>query len=307
MILVIMNPSSGQGDAEERRQKVEAFLEERGLDYEIRETKGEGDALNWARETTADLVIACGGDGTIMEAMSGLIEGEHDTPLAQVPAGTANLLARSIGIPTEIEDALELAVSGVCVTFDVGHLPEHERYFAIVAGAGWDARMIEDAPREVKDKLGFFAYLLSGIKHLFTLRRSRVTLKVDGKEHRFRAHTVMLVNIGELAGTNLKIGNINPHDGKLDMAVAAPDKFTGILRLIYRLARNDLKSYRDFKLFSAKEISVEAIPPLELQIDGEVIGETPFRARVVPEGAKLIVPPDYAEEKKLTPFEGAQA
>ena len=298
-VLVIINPASGQGDQGELRKKVEARLEEDGLPFEARETQGEGDALEWAQTTDADLVIVSGGDGTVMETMSGLIKNERDIPLAQLPGGTANLLARALGIPIEAEKALDVALEGVAVPLDVGYLPERDRYFAIVAGAGWDARMIEDAPREIKNRLGFFAYIVSGVKHLFTLHRSDVTLSVDGTEHHFRAHTVMLINVGEIAGTDIKMGDSNPHDGKLDLAIVTPNTLSGIARLVFRLATGQLENYRDLRTFSAERVRVTADPPLEVQIDGETLGETPFEAEVVPSGALLVVPRDYAIEKGL--------
>lgn len=296
-VLVIINPASGQGDQGALRKQVEARLEKGNLPFEVRETQGEGDALEWAQTTKADLVIVSGGDGTVMETMSGLIKNERDIPLAQLPGGTANLLARALGIPIETDAALELALNGVAVPLDVGYLPERDRYFAIVAGAGWDARMIEDAPREIKDRLGFLAYIISGVKHLFTLSRSDVTLEIDGTEHQFRAHTVMLINVGEIAGTDIKMGDSNPHDGKLDLAIVTPNTLGGILRLAFRLVTGQLENYRDLRTFSAERVRVTADPPLEVQIDGETLGETPFEAEVVPSGALLVVPQSYATEK----------
>ena len=296
-VLVIINPVSGQGDQTKLREKVEARLQAENVSYEVRETQEAGDALEWAKATQADLVIVSGGDGTVMETMSGLIENERDVPLAQLPGGTANLLARALGVPIETDAALELALNGVSVPLDVGYLPERERYFAIVAGAGWDARMIEDAPREIKNRLGFLAYIVSGVRHLFTLSRSDVTLEVDGVEHHFRAHTVMLINVGEIADTNIKMSNSNPHDGKLDLAIVVPNTLGGILRLVFRLITGNFENYQDLQTFSAEKVRVSASPPLEVQLDGETLGHTPFSAHVVPGGARLVVPEDYAREK----------
>ena len=300
-ILVIMNPVSGQKDHEKVRADVEAFLDEAGVQYEIRETEGEGDALKWAQETDADLVIAAGGDGTIMEAMSGLIKSERRVPLAQLPLGTANLLARALGVPIGTEDALEVALNGVAVPMDVGYLPEKDKYFSLVAGAGWDASLIEDATRDIKNRLGFFAYIVTGVRNLFKLHRSRITVQIDGEPKRFKAHTVMLVNVGEILGTGFQLAeNVSPHDGKLNLAVASPESFWDILRLVFRLATKQFANYRDLQYFDAEHIRVEAEPPLKLEIDGEPIGETPFEAKVVPAGAVLIVPQKYADAKELT-------
>ena len=299
--LVIMNPVSGQKDHDTLRGQVETYLETAGIAFEVRETEGEGDAKTWAEQADTDLVLVYGGDGTVMETMTGLINNERDIPLAQLPGGTANLLARALGIPVDIEEALEVALNGVVVPLDVGYLPEKDLYFSLVAGAGWDASLIEDASREIKNRLGFFAYVVTGVKNLYNLKRSRITLDIDGETHRFRAHTVMLVNVGEILGTGFALGkDMNPHDGKLNLAVASPNSFGGILKLVFRLATKRFENYRDLQYFSGCEVRVEADPPLKLELDGEAVGETPFSARVVPGGALLVVPREYAEAKKLT-------
>ena len=300
-VLVIMNPVSGQKDHDRLRKKIEAFLEAAGVAYEVRETKGEGDAKTWAEAADEDLVLVYGGDGTVMETMSGLIRNPRSIPLAQLPGGTANLLARALGIPVDIEKALEVALGGVVVPLDVGYLPEKDLYFSLVAGAGWDASLIEDASREIKNRLGFFAYVLTGIKNLYNLKRSTITLELDGERHQFRAHTIMLVNVGEILGTGFQLGkDMSPHDGKLNLAIASPNSPIGILKLFYRLATKRFENYRDLQYFSGREVRVEATPPLKLELDGEPVGETPFSAHVVPGGALLVVPTKYAEAKELT-------
>ena len=298
-MLVIMNPVSGQVDHSERRQAVEAFLEARGVRFEVLETQEAGDARRWAMNAAqVDLVIASGGDGTIMEVMSGLIKNEHDIPLAQLPSGTANLLARALGVPIVLEEALELALNGVTVPLDVGYLPEKDLYFSLVAGAGWDANLIQDASREVKNRLGFLAYVVTGIKNLFQLKRSRIRLSLDGETKTFKAHTVLLINIGEILGTEFQLGEgMDPHDGRLNLAVASPSSLGGILKLVLRLIFKRFDSYRDLQYFTAEHVRVEATPPLQIEIDGEPIGETPFEAQVVPGGALLVVPQAYADIK----------
>lgn len=301
-ILVILNPVSGQGKYDAIKPAIEKRLRDAGVDYVLRETGGEGDAMCWAKEAAGyDLVLVGGGDGTVMEAMSGCVKADHGIPLAQLPLGTANLLLRALGIPAKLEEALSLALGeGVVVSMDVGFLPDHDRYFALVAGSGWDAQLIADADRELKNRLGFFAYVLTGVKNLFHLRNSRIRLVIDGRELRFRAHTVEVINIGEIYGTGIKIGeNLSPHDGRLDLAVLATHRLGGIFKLLWRILTGRFGDGSSLRYFTGQEIAVEAIPPLKLQIDGEAVGETPYRATVVPGGAILVVPREYAEAKAL--------
>ncbi len=310
-LLVILNPVAGQGDFSTTRSRIEQHFQDAGCSIEIRETEGEGDALTWAREATGfDFIVVGGGDGTVMEAMTGMIKNPSPVPLAQIPLGTANLLTRAFAIPGEIDQALELITGdtdgdseAVIVKIDVGHLRDHDRYFAIVAGAGWDANLIADASREMKNRLGFLAYVVTGIKHLFGLRTSRIEIDVDGEIHRGRANSVMVINVGEIHGTGIAIGeNVSPHDGKLDLAIASPRSLLELLRILWRLVTRRFGNSGELRYFSASRIRVQARPPMKLEIDGDVIGETPFDVEVVPDGARLLVTREYAEAKGI-PFD----
>ncbi|WP_026369976.1 diacylglycerol/lipid kinase family protein [Kallotenue papyrolyticum] len=295
--LVIINPVSGRHDPAETQQMLEDRLAAEGLAYEVRATRAAGDALRWAQAAADegfDLVIASGGDGTIMEAMSGLIKAGATIPLAQIPVGTANLLARALGISSDPAEAIEVIFSGKQVRLDVGYLPDEDRYFALVAGAGYDAQLIGDASRELKNRLGFAAYVLTGIKNLFKLRRSRVELEIDGRRRRFRAHTVMVANIGTLGAGALALGpNIHPHDGKLDLIVISSASLAGALRILWQLLTGRFEGNANLRYFSASRVRITARPPLPTQLDGEELGTTPLAAEAVPDGALLLVPQTY--------------
>jgi diacylglycerol kinase (ATP) len=296
-VLIILNPSSGQHEADATRDLLERRLRSAGVTYETRVTQGAGDAMRWAEAAAGeefDLVVAAGGDGTVMEAMSGLIRSKAEVPLAQIPVGTANLLARALEIPAEVEDAVETIFSGRTERLDVGYLPKQDRYFALVAGCGYDARLIADATRELKDKLGFGAYLITGTKNLFRLRRAHIELTVDGQRRLFRANTVMIVNIGQLGDASIQLGaNIHPHDGKLDVIVATSASVLGALRILFRILTGRFEGHSDLHYLSVERVSITAKPPLPTQVDGEALGTTPLEAHAVPRGALLLVPEDY--------------
>lgn len=301
-VLVIINPASGRHDAAETRQMIEERCTREQAAYEIRETQDAGDALKWAQEADGegfDLVLVAGGDGTIMEAMSGLIKDGSQIPLAQIPLGTANLLARAIQVPTDSEQALELAFAGKAERFDVGYLPNEDRYFALVAGAGYDARLIADASRELKNALGFAAYIVTGVKNLFTLRPARITLEIDGKPRRLRAHTIMVVNVGQIDSVGIALGpNIQPHDGKLDLVIVSSATVWGALRIAFQILTRRFSGNSNLQYFSASRVKITTQPPLPTQIDGEELGTTPLYVEAVPQGALLIVPQDYQAIKE---------
>lgn len=301
-ILIILNPAAGQDDPGKMKSAIRDYFDGKQSNFEIRETKGAGDALEWAKTAEGfDLVIVAGGDGTVMEAMSGMIENPEPLPLAQLALGTANLLTRALAIPIELEAALDLATKdGVVVKMDVGYLESHDRYFAIVAGAGWDADLIHDASREMKDRLGFFAYVISGIKNLFHRKTSRIEIEIDGKSRTFWAQSVMLLNVGEIHGTGIAVGDgVSPHDGKLNLAVASARGLGGILKLLWRFATKSFDDSEELRYITADSFSIKATPPMRLEIDGEVIGSTPLVATAVPNAVRLVVAREYAESKSL--------
>jgi diacylglycerol kinase (ATP) len=302
--LVIMNPVAGQHNPGDTRALIEQRFARDQLRCEIRETQEAGDALRWAQQAAEDgfdLVVVSGGDGTVMEAMSGLIKSGSPIPLAQLPAGTANLLARALSIPTDQAEALEIVFSGKPVQLDVGYLPREDRYFALVVGAGYDARLIGDASRELKNVLGFAAYVVTGIKNLFKLRPARIELEIDGQRLRLRAHTVLIINVGGIDDANIALGpNIHPHDGKLDVMIVSSASLLGALRIIVRVLTRHFADTQGLRYMSASRISLRASPALPTQIDGEQLGTTPLEVEAVPEGALLIVPQTYTAANELS-------
>lgn len=302
--LIIVNPVSGRHDPAETRRMLEERFQRENVPFEIRETQAEGDALQWAQQAAADgfdLVVVSGGDGTIMEAMSGLIKAGSRIPLAQVPVGTANLLARALLIPTNQAQAIDTIFAGKAERLDVGYLPDEDRYFALIAGAGYDARLIGDASRELKNVLGFAAYVYTGIKNLFNLRRARIDLEIDGKRKRIRAHTVMVVNVGQIGDGAITIGpNIHPHDGKLDLMIISSASIPGALRILFQILTRQFNGNAGLIYMSAQKVRITSRPPLPTQIDGEQLGTTPLYAEAVPKGALLLVPQAYEPVSETT-------
>ncbi len=299
-VLVIINPVSGQQDPDETTRMIETRAERAGTHVEIRRTEEEGDAERWARgaaDEGFELVLTSGGDGTVVEAMSGLIRDENRIALAQLPSGTASQIALALDVPDDMEGALELLFDTPAkeVDLDVGYLPRQDRYFALITGAGFDAQVINESPRELKRRFGFLAYVFTGVREIFRLKRSTITLELDGKSRRVRAHTAMIVNIGRIDNANVSIGpDIWHHDGVLNVMVVGSKGLRDNLRLAWRLFRRDYANSRDLRYYSAeKKVVITARPPLPTQIDGDSLGETPLEVVVVPNGVRVLVPEAY--------------
>jgi hypothetical protein len=195
---VIINPATA--DVPDLREPVEQTLAAAGCSTPLwLETTPEDPGPGMAEAAVAagvQLVMICGGDGTVMACLGALAG--TDVPVAVVPLGTGNLLARNLGVPTRLADALAVAVNGVDRRIDLGRVGDQP--FAVMAGIGFDAAMMADATEDMKRFAGWPAYVASALRHLRDpVMRVRLCID-DGPPLRRRARTVLVGNVGRLQG-----------------------------------------------------------------------------------------------------------
>ncbi|MCU1676818.1 MAG: hypothetical protein JWM93_1576 [Frankiales bacterium] len=297
-VVVVFNPVSGLNPKEVRAALTEAGLTDLTWVETTKEDPGT-DAAAAAVEEGASLVVACGGDGTVMACVSGVAG--SDVPLAVIPAGTGNLLARNFAIELTLGGAARIAANGVRRPIDVGILGGEK--FAVMAGIGFDAQMLRDAPRDLKDKVGWLAYVISGVQ---TARNSPVAhfeMLLDGKRTvRRRGRGVLVGNVGELqAGLPVLAGAV-PDDGVFEiglLAAQSPLEWVGLLaRLVLRRTPRD----QQLEVFTAAHVEITADRELPMQLDGDVRPSTrTFTAEILPKSLLLCVPADEAASAEDQP------
>lgn len=254
------------------KHRVEVFMGRGGWDQPLwLETTKEDPGIGMCRRAVDEgctVVFVCGGDGTVMAAATALAGG--DVPMAILPAGTGNLLARNLGLPLDDEDAaLRIGVGGATRAIDVGAIDD--RRFVVIAGLGFDAAIMRDAPERLKKVVGWPAYLVSASKHLRD-RGIRVTIRVDDAEpiHR-RVRTVVVGNVGKLQGGISLIPDAKPDDGVLDVVLIAPRHAIDWLRVVGRVVRRANVPDRKMERFRGKHVVIEASRPQPRQLDGDLI------------------------------------
>lgn len=243
---------------------------------------GEGQAAA-AVAARVDLVLASGGDGTVTACASGVAG--SGIPLALLPAGTGNLLARNIGLPLELDDALQVALTGTDRRLDSG--TANGRPFVVMAGLGFDAKMMDSTSEVLKKKLGWAAYGVSALRHLHD-RPVRVTLRADGGPPlRRRASGVVVGNVGWLQGGVPLLPDAEPDDGLLDVLVLAPRGWLGWLALVADVLLRRRASGRMAR-FAFRELRIGLGRQQLWELDGEVIGHTRELQVTVQAGALLL-------------------
>ena len=254
---------------------------------------GEGVTAQ-ALDHGVDLVLAAGGDGTIRAVASALAG--SGVPLAILPIGTGNLLVRNLNFPTDLDDALDAVWSATDWALDLGYLhgdrPDDGEHFAVMAGMGFDAEMMKDAPEGLKRTLGWLSYVVSGARHL-TDRGFDVALRVDdGQWVRRRARGVLVGNVGQLQGGLELLPDAAPDDGYLDVAVLAPRGLRDWAVLAWQVIRRrqDRAGHR-LETFRGQRISVRSRHAQHRQLDGDVIDPANhLEAEVRPGALTLRVP-----------------
>jgi YegS/Rv2252/BmrU family lipid kinase len=267
----VVNPTKVSSPAA-LRQRAETFMSRAGWEPPLwLETTEDDPGVGMCKQAVEEgctVVFVCGGDGTVMAAATAL--SGTDVPMAILPLGTGNLLARNLDLPLDDEPAaLRIGVHGATREIDVGAI-EGKR-FVVMAGLGFDAAIMRDAPEKLKKTVGWPAYIVSGAKHMRG-RRISVTITIDGGEPIERhVRTVLVGNVGKLQGGLLLLPNARPDDGVLDIAVLAPRNALDWARLTGRVLRRKDVPDRRMERFQGKHVVIEASRPQPRQLDGDLI------------------------------------
>jgi diacylglycerol kinase family enzyme len=269
---VVVNPTKHDGTGEHRDQIRAAMSAAGWADPLWLETTAEEAGQSQARQAVAagvDLVLASGGDGTVMACADGLAG--SGVPLAVIAAGTGNLLARNLSLPLDLDGALAVALTGTDRELDVG--TANGTPFVVMAGLGIDAKMLDSASEPLKKKLGWAAYAISLLRHLRD-RPMRVSLVADGgPRQRLRASGVIVGNVGFLQGGMPLLPDALPDDGKLDAVVLTAGGWASWLAVAgHVLTRRRGPGPVTRVTFCDLRLNTDREQPW--QLDGEVMGRT---------------------------------
>ena len=181
-LLLLVNPNAGTRQARRFLPEMISVFNRAGWLSSVYITEKRGDAVDFTRACAgdADLVVACGGDGTLNEVITGLQLSGHKTPLGYIPCGSTNDFASGLGLPTAPLTACEAIVSGRPRTLDVG-LFAPDRYFSYTASFGAFTSVSWSTPQNVKNVLGHAAYILEGIRSLADIRPIHMRITADGQ------------------------------------------------------------------------------------------------------------------------------
>jgi YegS/Rv2252/BmrU family lipid kinase len=286
-VLLIVNP--GARRAATKCEEAKRALLAEGADVRVFFTDAPGHATELARDlgASADIVFTLGGDGTAMEVITALAD--RGPPVAVLPGGTGNILARSLGTPLRVAQAARALLHGEEARLDLGRLADG-RHFVIGVGVGLDEAMIAGASPLMKKRVGFWAYVWSAIKAGLRLDSFAVRLTVDGTLYERRASSVLIANLGSVLGGVIRLGdNILYDDGVLHACVYSPANMWDALRIFARMLRGTVQSDPRAFYVAGKHFRLETIPQRRAQADGELLDMTPLEITTRPRAARVLI------------------
>jgi diacylglycerol kinase (ATP) len=255
--------------------------------YEVKKSRKAPKYARRARAHGADVIFVWGGDGTVQRCIDAVAG--TDAVLAILPAGTANLLAANLDIPADLTEAVQVGLHGDRRRLDTGSL--NGEHFAVMAGAGFDARMIKEADRGMKDRVGRAAYLYAGVRNL-SARRVNAVIEADGRRFfKGRLSCVLVGNVGKLLGGVEAFPGAQPDDGLLELGVVTAKNPAEWARTLGRVALGEAGKSPFVEVVQGRKFRIRLDRRLPCELDG---GARPaagkMRIKVHPSSITICVP-----------------
>ena len=269
-LLLIVNPVSGTKKAGKSLADIIGVFNQAGYDTRVFITNQQGDAAKAAKEygQGKDLIVCCGGDGTLNETVTGLIQGELDIPIGYIPAGSTNDFGGSLGLPGDVVEAAKRIARGREHNYDIGSFGD--RYFAYVASFGAFTQTSYSTSQDAKNALGHFAYILQGIQDLPRIRKEHIRMELDGEVVEGDYLFGSISNSTRIGGViSLSPDVVDLSDGKLDVLLVKEPKDIQQLYECDVALRTGQYNCGMITFRSASRIKITADPDMFWTLDGE--------------------------------------
>jgi diacylglycerol kinase (ATP) len=298
-ICIIFNPSA-RG---EKAKKFRDYLDQMRGDWALKPTTGPGAARELAANAVREgfeTIIAAGGDGTLNEVLNGIGDapnGFQSARLGVLPLGTINVFARELRLPLDIKKVWPLlngsSGAGAELKLDLGcaefqnNSKVERRYFAQLAGAGFDARSVELVNWEMKKKVGPAAYVLAGLQAL-SGKQPQITICCNGER---QTGELILIGNGKFYGGNFPVFHKSDlQDGVLDAVVFPKVNWQSLPGHVFNFVRGGLFKDGGSIYLQGKEFTLAADERASLQLEGEVVGELPAKISILPRTLRVVAP-----------------
>lgn len=285
--MFIVNPISGTRGKENIIEYIEQHLDKEKYNPFVIKTQYRGHANKLAKEYAKkgfQIVVAVGGDGTINEVASALVN--KNTVLGIIPAGSGNGFSRHLGIPVDKREAFNNIISNKVKKIDVGRI--NGKYFFCTCGTGFDAH-VGKVFDEIEGR-GFLNYLKAALHEFFSYKPKKYKLKIDGVKYKEKAFLVTFANAGQYGNNAYISPKAEINDGLLDICIVHPFPKASSLILGLRLFNRTMHRSRYMKVVKGKKIKIYRKKKTIMHLDGEpVTFKNDIKIKLIPKGLKVLV------------------
>jgi len=296
--LIILNPVAGLVNAQVISRIIEGSFHLAGWTTRIHLTTPDEDYLSLVENEIKqglDVVVAAGGDGTIASVAAALAN--SPIPLGIIPIGTWNAIGRHFRISLTPLRAIA-TITGKHKICRMDLMKIGNRVHAMNLGVGISSSMVASTRRGDKRRFGNLAYFSHLVRQVFGLEMNKYVLEADGKIYRGKASEIFVANYG-VVGLNLieSLLNIHPDDGKVDVLILKTRTILDVPSMVWNVLIRRKKKIPKFQQIPAvSKVAIKTNPPVPVQADGEILGDTPISVSVLPRSVKVIVPSIYPDK-----------
>lgn len=308
---IIINPNSGKRRGKRDWPEIASLLEKQGISFEFIFTAKRLDALIFAKQAAENgfrNIIVTGGDGTLNEAVNGIMlqrsVPSHEISIAMIPVGTGNDWGRMYQCPSDYKECVKMIAQGHTVLQDAGKVQFvlageiQERYFMNVAGIGCDAVVVRDTnSRKDRGSSGRIAYMLSLARSIFKFSSQKAVVAADGNTVFNGALYSANFGICRYSGGGMmQVPKAIPDDGLFDITIIGDVGKLKIVRNTARLYDGSFTAMKEVSTFRCAAATVHSNDGLLLEADGEMLGTAPIEFSILPRALRFVIPEKIKEK-----------
>ncbi len=292
-VKIIINPSSGRQLVERKIDYLSKLLLDDGYIVGKYFTEEKDDAKNETIKTCTedwDMIVACGGDGTVNEVVTGIALSENKLPIAILASGTVNDFANHMNIPRNIDDFFDMIKREELVEVDLGKV--NEDYFVNVAAAGLFANVGYLVNTEMKAILGRMAYYFEGVRELTTENLEPIRLSFESDEYTEVTDTLLFLisNSSSIGGFKKLAPHADVLDGMLDVLIIKKSNVSDLANIFFNVLKGDHINHSNVKYFKTKKLIVKSDKEeIVIDVDGEYGGKLPATFSVMSKGFTIFI------------------
>ncbi len=295
-VKLIINPSSGRQTIDSKVDYLCKLLLDDGYTVGKFYTAKKDDAKNETIKTCSqgnwDLIVVCGGDGTVNEVVTGIVKSDNKLPIAILSSGTVNDFANYMNLSNKIPEFFEMIKKEYIIDIDVGKI--NDKYFINVAAGGLLTDIGYQVPPEAKAILGRMAYYFEGLRALILQGIEPIHMSFESKEYTQEEDVLlfMVSNSSSIGGFRNLAPDANVVDGLLDVLIIKDSDIAELANIFFNVLKGDHINHPNVVYFKTDKILIKAKENMVIDIDGEEGGILPANFEVIPKGLKILVNKD---------------